>query len=164
MIASADELLTHLADLVEEIERLAVAVLPPNDEDQIALGREPDGSLVIDLECVPPTSRRKAAVDMEIFERWRPAGHDQYERSDYRFELRHRELDYRRAFHRHGEGHFLAAYDVATHEHCEVTMGHVVCRHYGGDPIVDAHDGFARVYDAWLSNRKPDCSALSCLD
>ncbi|MBI3745187.1 MAG: hypothetical protein HY264_01420 [Chloroflexi bacterium] len=164
MIATADELLSYLADLVEEIEWMAVTVLPPNNKDEIELGREPDGSLVIDLECQPPARRRSAPVDMDIFERWRSIGQGHYERSDYQFELRHHELDYRRAFHRHDEEHFLAAYDVATHEHCEVTMGNVACGHYGGDPVVDAHDGFARIYDAWLANAKPDCAALACLD
>ena len=163
MIATSDELLTYLADLVEEIERLAVTVLPPNAGDAIELGREPDGSLVIDLECRPPASRRSAPIDMEVFERWRSIGQDVYERSDYKFELRHRGLDYRRAFHRHDAEHFLDAYDVAMHEHCEATLGHVVCGHHGGEPVADAHDGFERIYDAWLANTKPNCNALPCL-
>jgi hypothetical protein len=163
LIATSDELLTYLADLVEEIERMAITVLPPNEKDEIELGRDPDGSLVIDIECQPPASRRSAAVNIDIFERWRSIGQGQYERSDYKFELRHNQLDYRRAFHRHDAEYFLAAYDMATHEHCEVTLGHVACAHYGGDPVVDAHDGFARIYDAWLTNAKPNCPALPCL-
>ena len=163
MIATADALLTYLADLVEGIERFGVTVLPPNDSDEISLGREDDGSLVIDLECRPPLSRRSADVRMVIFERWRPTGGDRYERGDYAFETRHEELQYRRAFHRHDAEGFLRAFDVATHEHCEATLGHAVCAHYFGEPVVDAAEGFMRLYELWLSDEKPACSALRCL-
>lgn len=164
MISDADGLLTYLADLVEDIERFAVVVLPPNDADRIELGREPDGSLVIDLDCRPPTDRRSAPIEVEVFERWRPLAGDRYERSEYKFEIRDRELGYRRAFHRHDPASFVAAFDVATHEHCEATLGVVRCEHYAGDPVVDAFDGFRRVYETWLSNENPDCAALPCLD
>lgn len=163
MIATADALLTYLADLVEQIERFAVTVLPPNDVDEIALGEEEDGSLVIDLECRPPLPRRSAEVEIEIFERWRPMGHDRFERVDYKFEIRHHELSYRRAFHRHDAERFLRAFDVATHEHCEATLGYPTCDHYFGEPVVDASDGFRRVYELWLTDARPDCPALSCL-
>lgn len=163
MIASADALLSYLADLVEQIERLAVRVLPPNDADEIEVGREDDGSLVIDLECRPPLPRRSAEVEIRIFERWRPIEHDRYERVDYRFEIRHHALGYRRAFHRHDAEHFLRAFDVATHEHCEAALGYATCGHYVGEPVVDATDGFRRVYELWLTDEKPDCSTLSCL-
>ncbi len=163
MIASADALLRYLADLVEQIERLAVTVLPPNDADEIALGRENDGSLVIDLACRPPLPPRSADVEIALFERWRPSGRDQFERVDYAYEIRHHELGYRRAFHRHDAEHFLRAFDVATHEHCEAVLGYPTCAHYFGEPVVDASDGFRRVYELWLTDAKPDCSALSCL-
>lgn len=164
MISDADALLSYLADLVEEIERFAVTVLPPNDAPRIELGREPDGSLVIDLECQPPASRRSARIDMVLFERWRPLASDRLERSDYAFELRDHERSYRRAFHRHDAASFVAAFDVATHEHCEPTLGHVLCEHYGGEPVADAIDGFRRLYALWLANGVPDCGALPCLD
>jgi len=163
LIATADALLAYLADLVEEIERFGVTVLPPNDSDEIELGREDDGALVIDLECKPPLARRSADVRMEVFERWRSTGSDRYERVDYTFEIRHHELQYRRAFHRHDVGHFLRAFDVATHEHCEATIGVALCDHYFGEPVVDAEEGFMRLYELWLSDEKPDCSALPCL-
>lgn len=163
MIASADALLTSLADLVEEIERLGLTLLPPNDADEIELGREDDGALVIDLECRPPLSRRSADVRMEIFERWRTTRGDRYERVDYSFEIRHGELGYRRAFHRHDVGRFLRAFDVATHEHCEATLGVAACPHYFGEPVGDARDGFMRLYELWLSDAQPDCSTLRCL-
>ncbi|MEX1173366.1 MAG: hypothetical protein WEG56_12235 [Chloroflexota bacterium] len=163
MIATEDALLTYFADLVDEIERFAITVLPPNDADEISVGRDHDHALVIDLECRPPLSRRSADVHMEIFERWRPTGGDHYERVDYKFELRHDELQYRRAFHRHDVERFVGAFDVATHEHCEATIGVERCRHYFGEPVVDARDGFMRLYELWLSDEKPDCSALLCL-
>lgn len=164
MIASTDALLTYLADLLEEIERYAVTVLPPNDAHDVELGQEDDGSLVIDLECRPPTERRSAPVEMDVFERWRLVGPHRYERTDYKFELRHHELGYRRAWHRHDAEVFLAAFDVATHEHCESTLGYAPCDHYSGDPIRDARQGFLRAYDLWLTNGQPDCSTLRCLD
>jgi len=42
-------------------------------------------------------------------------------------------------------------------------MGSVVCGHYSGEPVSGAIDGFRRLYNAWLSNSKPDCSQLHCL-
>jgi hypothetical protein len=163
LIATEDGLLTYFADLIETIERFAVTVLPPNDADDVSIGRE-NGALVIDLECRPPLSGRSADVLIVIFERWRQAGPDRYERVDYRFEIRHDELQYRRAFHRHHAEHFLRAFDVATHEHCEATMGHTACDHYFGAPIGNAEEGFMRLYTLWLADEKPDCSRLRCLD
>lgn len=163
MIATEDGLLTYFADLIEEIERLAVTVLPPNHADVVSIGREKD-ALVIDLECRPPLSRRSTDVLIAIFERWRQTGSDHYERLDYKFEIRHNELQYRRAFHRHDAEHFLRTSDVATHEHCEGTMGYVTCDHYFGEPVGDAQEGFMRLYALWLSDEKPDCSKMRCLD
>jgi hypothetical protein len=163
LIATEDALLTYFADLVETIERFAVTVLPPNDADEISLGREDDGALVVDLECRPPVSRRSANVRINIFERWRPGLRDRYERVDYKFEILHDERQYRRAFHRHDAEQFLHAFDVATHEDCEATLGVAVCNHYFGEPVVDAEDGFMRLYELWLSDEKPDCSGLPCL-
>lgn len=162
MIATADALLTYLADLIDTIERFAVAVLPPNDVEEVSLGRAADGSLVIDLDCRPPSSPRSADVRMEIRERWRLIGPGRYERAEYHYELRHGELQFRRAYHRHDAGAFLRAYDVATHEHCEATIGRPTCDHYLGEPVRDAGAGFMRLYELWLSDAKPDCAALRC--
>jgi hypothetical protein len=79
------------------------------------------------------------------------------------YELRHHELGYRRAFHRHDTASFVRLYDVATHEHCEPTIGLATCEHYYGEPIADAFDGFERPYGHWLADRTPDCSLLRCL-
>ena len=162
-LASTDELLAYLADLVEALERYAVTLLPPTDSDEITLGQESDGSLVIDLEGRLPVSRPSRGVDLELFERWHLTGPDQWACVEYGYELRHHEIGYRRAFHRHDEDFFVRMHGVATHEHCEATMGVEVCGHYYGLPVADAFDGFHRLYDAWLTNQKPDRLALICL-
>lgn len=163
MIATEDALLTYFADLIGEIERFAVTILPPNDADDVSIGRDGD-ALVIDLECRPPLPRRSADVRIVLVERWRQVAADRYERVAYKFEIRHDELQYRRAFHRHDVEHFLRTSDVATHEHCEASIGYAACDHYFGQPIGDAREGFLRLYELWLSDDKPDCSTLRCLD
>ena len=162
-LASASDLFTYLADLVERLERYAITLLPPNDADEIALGKEPDGSLVIDLEGRLPTPRRSKDVDLLVFERWRAIDADEWVCVEYAYELRHRELDYRRALHRHDEDHFVRWFGVATHEHCEVPMGVVTCGHYRGMPVADAFDAFKRLYEESLGDEKPDCRGLPCL-
>lgn len=161
--ATTGDLLGYLADLVERLERYAVTVLPPDDGDEITLGREATGDLVIDLETRLPVPPRTADVVLDLFERWSPAGLDRWSRIDYRYELRHHELGYRRAFHRHDTASFVRLYDVATHEHCESTIGLATCEHYYGEPVADAFDGFERLYELWLADRTPDCSNLRCL-
>ncbi len=162
-LASTNELLAYLADLVEELERYAVTLAPPDEGDEITLGQDPDGSLVIDLAGRLPTSRRSSDVDLELFERWQLTGPDQWACVEYKHELRHHEIGYRRAFHRHDEDYFVRMHGVATHEHCEATMGVEVCGHYYGQPLADAFDGFRRLYGTWLTDQKPDCLALICL-
>jgi hypothetical protein len=163
-LASTDQLLSYLADLVEELERFAVTLLSPDDRDEIILGREPDGSLAVDLQGRLPVSRRSQEVVLELFERWRPTGPDEWACVEYQYELRHHEMQYRRAFHRHDVDRFVRAHAVATHEHCEMTLGVEVCGHYFGEPMSDAFDGFHRLYELWLSGQAPDCAALVCLD
>lgn len=162
-LASTNELLAYLADLVEELERYAVTLLPPDEGDEITLGQEPDGSLVIDLEGRLPGARRSRDVELDLFERWRLVGPDQWACVEYAYELRHHEIGYRRVFHRHDEDYFVRMHGVATHEHCEATMGVEMCRHYYGQPVADAFDGFRRLYATWLADQKPDCLALICL-
>ncbi len=101
---------------------------------------------------------------LELFERWVPTGTDEWVCDEYSHELRHFQLNYRRALHRHDEDHFVRSFGVATHEHCEVNMGAETCRHYGGEPVLDAFDALNRLYDLWLTDQKPDCNALQCLD
>ena len=162
-LASANDLITYFADLVEELERYAVTLLPPNDSDELELGDAGDGSLIIDLAGRLPASPRSKNVDLEMVERWR-----QIDRAwicvEYRYELRHHQLAYRRALHRHDQEDFVRLRGVATHEHCEATMGVEVCRHYAGQPVFGAFDAFRRLYGVWLLDANPDCRALVCLD
>ena len=162
-LASRNELLTYLADLVDELERYAVTLLPPDDRDEITLKRERDGSLVIDLEGRLPMPHRSRTADLELFERWQLIGRDQWTCVEYKYELRHHEIGYRRAFHRHDEDHFVRLYGVATHEHCEAAIGVETCSHYQGQPVTDAFDAFRRLFETWLADQKPDCLALVCL-
>ena len=162
-LAAADDVIGYLADLVERLDRFALTLLPPNAGEHVALGQEVDGSLVIDLETRLPVGRRSSGVELDLFERWAPAGRETFERTAYRYELRHHDIGYRRAYHRHDVDHFVRAFDVATHEHCEAPIGGSTCSHYQGPPVVDAFDGFNRLYDLWLTDAAPDCTALRCL-
>jgi hypothetical protein len=118
---------------------------------------------VIDLEGRLPTPPRTRPAELDVFERWRPVAGEGLVRVEYSFELRHRTLDYRRALHHHDERFFVRHHRVATHEHCEATMGVVACGHSFGFPVRNAIDGMTRLYDTWLSETKPACSELRCL-
>ena len=160
--ATRDALLTYVADLVARLESFAMTLLPPDDADSVTLGLESDGSLVVDLQWRFPSAPRARHADLDVFERWSPAGTGRWNRSEYRYELRHHELQFRRAYHRHHAAFFVGAHDVATHEHCESTLGVAACDHYAGDPVLDAFDGVERLYGLWLTGAGPDCSTLRC--
>jgi hypothetical protein len=149
--ASTGELLGYLADVIAEAERYGATVLPPDDGDEVVWANDGDG-LVMDV----------APVDLVLQERWRPHGRD-WLMAEYGYELRHHQLGFRRALHRHDEEYFVRTHGVATHEHCESTMGHETCGHYAGEPMRGALDGLMRLYSVWLTGRKPDCSTPRCL-
>ena len=98
-LASASDLLTYLADLIETLERYAVTLLPPSDAYEVGLEQEPDGSLVIDIEGRLPASRNSKDVDLRLFERWREVDQDAWLCVEYRYELRHHELHYLSLIH-----------------------------------------------------------------
>lgn len=152
-----------LAELIELMERLGPVVVSPDGRDDAAVAHEPSGLLRIRLEALLSSSRSGDA-EIEVVELWGPAGHGTWDRVGYAYELRDHRLGYRRAFHRHDVDYFVRRHDVATHEHCESTIGMVVCHHSAGEPVRDAVDGFLRLYGQWLENSPPDCSALRCLD
>lgn len=160
--ASTDQLLTYLADLIDTVERFGATVLPPDDADDVAWQQDGD-DLVVDLATRLPSHSRSRAVELVLQERWSPTTRDELALVEYAYELRHHELDYRRALHRHDVDYFVRTHDVAAHEHCEATMDHAACGHYSGEPVSGAIDGFRRLYNVWLSNTKPDCSELHCL-
>jgi hypothetical protein len=158
---SEDDLASHLIEIVEWGDRFAISWIAVDEE--LVLGRESGGALVVDLEGRLPTKPRAQPVALDVFERWEPAPGGGYERGEYKFELQSHELDYRRALHAHDADYFIREFQVATHEHCESTMGVVACSHYFGFPVGHAIDGMSRLYDIWLTGDKPDCSALRCL-
>jgi hypothetical protein len=160
--ASTEDLLAYLADVIEVVERYGATVLPPNDGEEVQWARVGD-DLVMDIEARLPASHRSADADLDLQERWSPRAPAQWILVEYGYDLRDRELGYRRALHRHDADQFVRAWDVATHEHCETTLGYAVCGHYAGEPAADAIDGFLRLYGEWLANAKPDCSELRCL-
>lgn len=161
--ASTDDLLTYLADVVEAMERLAVIVVSGDGDEEIAWNRDGD-ELAMDLLGHLPAGRRERPAELMLQERWRQAGSDRWRQAEYGYELIHRRLGYRRALHYHSEEAFVRAFGVATHEHCEASLGSAAeCDHYAGEPIRGAVDGFERLYNAWLENTRPDCSQLRCL-
>lgn len=162
IVATTDELLEYVADVIERAERFGAIVLPSNDHDEVAWEQDGD-DLLMHLEIRPPLDRRSRPVDLVLQERWVSVAHDRWELVAYGYELRHHELDYRRALHRHDVEYFVRTYSIATHEHCEAPIGSVPCAHYSGDPVRGALDGLNRLYDLWLTGSTPDCSLLRCL-
>ncbi len=159
---STDELLDYLADVIERAERFGATVMPPHDAETVAWEHD-DDELAMDLAIHPPVATRSRLVEITLRERWRAIAGGRWELADYAYELRDDELDYRRALHRHDVDHLVRACGVATHEHCEATMGHPMCGHYEANPCRGALDGFERLYGVWLTGTKPDCSQLRCL-
>jgi hypothetical protein len=160
--ATTDELLAYLADVVDRAERYGATVQPP-DSETVAWFRDGE-ELVMDLLVYPPVSRRSKGVEITLQERWRPRSPDRWELAEYGYELRNYELDYRRAFHQHDVEQLVRASGVAAHEHCEATIGHAACGHYGGEPCRGALDGLERLYVIWTEGTKPDCARLRCLE
>ena len=162
--ATSGELLDYLADVIERAERFGATVLPPNDAETVAWEREA-ANLAMEIAVRPPVDRRSRRVEIILRERWRSAGRDRWELDEYAYELQDQELGYRRALHRHHVEEFVRAHGVATHEHCEVTIGSPACDHYAPDSACrGAIDGLDRLYGTWLSGTKPDCSRLRCLE
>jgi len=160
--ATTDELLTYLADLIETVERFGAVVLPPHDADDVDWARQGD-DLILDLATRLPAAPRAHSVDLVLQERWGPTVGGRWVLAEYGYEVRHHGLDYRRALHRHDVDYFVRVFGVATHEHCETSLGHGTCGHYAGEPVRGAIDGFRRLYEVWLTGSKPDCSRLRCL-
>ena len=161
--ATTDELLDYLADVIERAERFGATVLPPNDAETVSWERDGD-EVFMDLAIHPPVGRRSRLVEIVLRERWRAVGRERWLLAEYGYELRDHELAYRRALHRHDVDDFVRTHGVATHEHCEATIGSPACDHYQADSRSrGALDGFDRLYGLWLTGIKPDCSQLRCL-
>jgi hypothetical protein len=160
--ASTSELLEYLAHVIVEMERYGATILPADGGDELDWLRRGD-DLMMDVTVWLPADRRSRPADLVLRERWRSHGRDEWQMVEYGYELRDQGLGYRRALHRHDDEYFVRSYGVATHEHCESTMGYETCGHYQGEPASGALDGFLRLYGVWLTGQKPDCSTLQCL-
>lgn len=161
--ASTEELLDYLAELLERMERFAVTAIAGDGDEEIGWPQDEAGRLVMDVYGHLLAEPHAEPAELVLQERWHPEGHGAWRLGEYGYELRHRSLDYRRAFHHHDEEHFVRAFGVATHEHCESTMGRAACDHYAGEPVRGAIEGFERLYAIWLTGEPPDCSTLRCL-
>lgn len=160
---STRDLDLSLVEVIDLMERFGAVVVSPDGQGDATVAHEPSGLLRIRLEA-RLSSSRSGDADIELIELWGAAGQDTWDRLEYAYELRDHRLGYRRAFHRHDVDYFVRRHDVATHEHCESTIGVVVCHHSAGEPVHDATDGFLRLYGQWLESSPPDCAALRCLD
>ena len=146
------------------MERYGAIVLPPNDAPEVALRPTwrrsdpqarlaPAGAATFSVTSIS-TSLSDGLRTVE----------DRTHSSNMATSCETRSFDYRRALHRHDVDHFVRTYDVATHQHCEATMGRPLCGHYSGLPVNGAIDGFRRLYTEWVAGTRPDCSRLICLD
>ncbi|MEZ4595406.1 MAG: hypothetical protein R3C32_00465 [Chloroflexota bacterium] len=151
-----------LVEVIDLMERFGAVVVSPDGQGDATVAHEPSGLLRIRLEA--RLSSRSGDADIELIELWGQPARTRGIGWSTRTSCAIARLGYRRAFHRHDVNFFVRRHDVATHEHCESTIGGVVCHHSAGEPVHDATDGFLRLYGQWLQNSPPDCAALRCLD
>jgi hypothetical protein len=161
ILATTNELLGYLADVIERAERYGATVAPPYGAPDVEWTRS-GNDLLMDLD-IRPLARRQATVQITLRERWRPAGSDRWELAEYGYEVRDYELDYRRALHQHDVDYFVRRFGVASHEHCEAAIGRETCGHYAGTLCYGALDGLERLYVIWTTGTRPDCSQMRCL-
>lgn len=126
-----------------------------------ALVEDDNGRLSFRITASLPDSGIPDRALVSIGERWASVG-DECERFEYGYDLVDHPRHRRRAFHRHDAEQFLAAYDVAVHEHCEEVLGAPTCDHYAGDPVLDAYRGIDLLMRAW-TDEPLGCSELGCL-
>lgn len=131
-------------------------------EAEPELTYEQEGSLSFRITASLPDSGIPDQALMDLAERWIPAGAE-YERVEYGYDLIDHPRNRRRAYHRHDVPHFLSAFDVAVHEHCEELLREPTCNHYAGDPVLDAYAGTDLLMRAWTDGPL-GCSELRCLD
>lgn len=148
----------HVAGLTAYVERWGAEVpdLPELLEDETGLARfEIVGRL--------PGQETGQPGLIELRELWSRVGLD-WELQEYEYELIDREAGRRRAFHLHDAAHFIAAFRIVVHEHCEEELGRPTCAHYAGEPLDNGYEGLERLIAAWLEPGPLACSDLRCLD
>jgi hypothetical protein len=157
-----DQLDSYVADLAELLERYGVVLSKPAPGQGIDLLEDDIGRISFELIGGPPDDRRPPSATFEIREEFTPTD-AVYQRSRYEFELIDRERDFRRAYHLHFREWFETTHLVVVHEHCELPIGQIRCRHYEGSPIRDGYQGAMTLLTAW-ADEPPDCSSLPCLE
>lgn len=131
-------------------------------EGEPSLAQADDGALSFDIGASLPDAGLPQPAVLSISERWAVVGAE-YERVEYGYDLVDHPGHRRRAYHRHDEQHFLAAYEVAVHEHCEEVLGAPTCDHYAGEPVLDGYRGIDLLVRAWTDDAL-GCNELRCLD
>lgn len=101
------------------------------------------------------------AATIRIVEIWAP-GPREFGIVEYGYDFVDYPLNRRRAFHRHSEGHFLRAFGVTVHEHCEEIVGRPACDHYYGFPV-DADEAIRRFTIVWGQPGPLGCNQLRCI-
>ena len=155
-ILTIEDLDRHVARLATIVWNLGALVEGPH------LDQYDDGVFVVALSGDLPGPNRPARTEVVVREKWMPIATDRYRRAEYSYELIEHPLGRRRAFHAHDRGHFVDAFDVATHEHCEETLGAPACEHYFGLPV-DAYDAVRRFTLIWGRPGPLGCDSLRCM-
>jgi hypothetical protein len=155
-ILTIEDLDRHVARLATIVWNHGAIVEGPH------LDEYDDGALVFDLSGDLPGPDRPAPTAVVLRETWMPVATNRYRRAEYAYELIEHPLGRRRAFHAHDRSHFVDTFDVATHEHCEESLGAPTCEHYFGLPV-DAYAAVQRLMVAWGRPGPLGCDDLRCI-
>jgi hypothetical protein len=155
-ILTIEDLDRHVARLATIVWNHGAIVEGPH------LDEYDDGALVFDLSGDLPGPDRPAPTAVVLRETWMPVATNRYRRAEYAYELIEHPLGRRRAFHAHDRSHFVDTFDVATHEHCEESLGAPTCEHYFGLPV-DAYAAVQRLMVAWGRPGPLGCHDLRCI-
>lgn len=121
-----------------------------------------DTNVVMSISAHLPGPAVPAATEIVLQEVWKPVADRGYRRVEYAYDLIDHPFRRRRAFHAHDAPHFIAEFDVLTHEHCEERLGTPVCEHYFGLPV-DAYDAIRRFTIIWGQPGPLGCDDLRCM-
>jgi len=151
----------HVAHVIELMERLGAVLEAAEDT---CIHELPNGVRWYALEASLPGADAAGASTLVVRERWHRVAGDLFERTEYEYELRDHQRDFRRAFHLHDPDWFVDRHQVVVHEHCERPIGVAPCAHIEGSPVRDAFAGVMRLIGIWTDPELPECAALPCLD
>lgn len=155
-ILTTEDLDRHAARLATIVRNHGALVEGPH------LDEYDDDAFVFGLSGDLPGPARPAPTTLVLRETWMPVATDRYRRAEYAYELIEQALGRRRAFHAHDRAHFVDAFDVATHEHCEESLGAPACDHYFGLPV-DAYSAVNTLMSTWGQPGPLGCDDLRCM-